>query len=186
MTESFLERVAAGDEGAMASCVDRYANLIWSLARRFTSGGTEAEDAVQEIFIDLWSSAARYDSSKASETTFIAMVARRRLIDRLRKTKREPNMEEIEAAADLGTPGPAAATEIKDEAERALRLIQTLKPEQQQIIQLAVYHGHTHQSIADTLGMPLGTVKTHLRRGLLRIRGAMQGPDPTPDGEALP
>ena len=72
MTESLLERVAAGDEGAMASCVDRYANLIWSLARRFTSGGTEAEDAVQEIFIELWSSAARYDSSKASETTFIA------------------------------------------------------------------------------------------------------------------
>ena len=179
VTESFLERVAAGDEGAMVACVDRYANLIWSLARRFTSSGTEAEDAVQEVFIDLWSSAARYDSSKASETTFIAMVARRRLIDRLRKTKREPNMEEIDAAAEIGTPGHAAATEVNDEADRALRLIKTLKPEQQQIIQLSVYHGHTHQSIADTLGLPLGTVKTHLRRGLLRVREAMQG-------EALP
>jgi len=170
----------------MAACLDRYANLIWSLARRFTSGGTEAEDAVQEIFIDLWSSAARYDRAKASETTFIAMVARRRLIDRLRKTKREPNMEEIEMAADIGTPGPAAATEVKDEAERALRLIQTLKPEQQQIIRLSVYHGHTHQSIADALNMPLGTVKTHLRRGLLRIREAMQGSDVAPDGKASP
>ena len=170
----------------MAACVDRYSNLIWSLARRFTSSGAEAEDAVQEVFIDLWSSAARYDSSKASETTFIAMVARRRLIDRLRKTKREPNMEGIEAAADLGTPGPAEATEVNDEADRAMRLIRTLKPEQQQIIQLAVYHGHTHQSIADTLGLPLGTVKTHLRRGLLRIRDAMQGSDRAPGGKASP
>jgi len=154
--------------------MDRYANLVWSLARRFTSSAAEAEDAVQEVFIDLWSSAARYDSSKASETTFIAMIARRRLIDRLRKTKREPNMEEIDAALDLGTPGHATRVEIEDEAARASRLIQTLKPEQQRIIQLAVYHGHTHQSIAETLDMPLGTVKTHLRRGLLKIRTAMQ------------
>ena len=187
MTESLLPRVAAGDERAVAACLDRYANLVWSLARRFTSNRTEAEDAVQEIFIDLWSSAGRYDSSKASETTFIAMLARRRLIDRLRKTRREPKMEEIEAAVDLDTPGPAAAAEVKDEAARAARLIKTLKPEQQQIIQLAVYQGHTHQSIADALGMPLGTVKTHLRRGLMRVRSAMQqAPDNSPGGEALP
>ncbi len=85
-------------------------------------------------------------------------------------------MDELEAAADLDTPGPAKATEIKAEAERARKLIRTLKPEQQRIIELAVYHGHTHQSIADSLGLPLGTVKTHLRRGLLRIREAMQAP----------
>lgn len=172
--EALLARVAAGDESAMGACLDRYANLVWSLARRFTSSGTEAEDAVQEIFIDLWSSADRFDSSKASETTFIAMIARRRLIDRLRKTKREPGMEELDVAADLDTPGPAKATELKAEAERARKLIRTLKPEQQRIIELAVYHGHTHQSIADSLGLPLGTVKTHLRRGLLRVREAMQ------------
>ena len=179
MTEPLLPRVAAGDEGAVAACLDRYANLVWSLARRFMSNPTDAEDAVQEIFIELWSSAGRYDSSKASETTFIAMLARRRLIDRLRKTKREPTMEEIEAAEDLGTPGPAEAASVKDEAARASRLIKTLKPEQQQIIQLAIYQGHTHQSIADVLDMPLGTVKTHLRRGLMRIRSAMQQ---APDG----
>ena len=139
MTESLLPRVAAGDERAVAACLDRYANLVWSLARRFTSNHTEAEDAVQEIFIALWSNAGRYDSSKASETTFIAMLARRKLIDRLRKTKREPKMEELKAAVDLGTPGPAAAAEVKDEAARASRLIKTLKPEQQQIIHMAVH-----------------------------------------------
>jgi RNA polymerase sigma-70 factor (ECF subfamily) len=178
VSDSLLPRVAAGDERAVAECLDRYANLVWSLARRFTSDRTEAEDAVQEIFIELWSSASRYDGSKASETTFIAMVARRRLIDRLRKTKREPHMEELDVVMDRGTPGPVEATEAKDDAARASRLIKTLKPEQQKIIQLAVYQGHTHQSIADSLGMPLGTVKTHLRRGLMRVRTAMQ--------EALP
>lgn len=176
VTDSLLAQVAAGDDGAVAACVDVYSSLVWSLARRFTSNRAEAEDAVQEIFIDLWSSAGRFDSSKASETTFIAMVARRRLIDRLRKTSREPPMDDIDAAFDLGTPGPAAATEVKDEAARAARLIKTLTPEQQQIIQLSVYQGHTHRSIADSLGIPLGTVKTHLRRGLLRIRNAMQAP----------
>lgn len=164
----------------MAACLDRYANLIWSLARRFTSSRADAEDAVQEVFIDLWSSAGRYDSTKASETTFVAMVARRRLIDRLRKDRRQPDMEELGVAADLGDEGPSAQLEINDEAARASRLIRTLKPEQQQIIKLAVYQGHTHQSIADALGMPLGTVKTQLRRGLMRIRDAMQEPDASP------
>jgi RNA polymerase sigma-70 factor (ECF subfamily) len=149
--------------------MDRYGNLVWSLARRFTSSRTDAEDAMQEIFIDLWSSAGRYDSAKASETTFVAMVARRRLIDRLHKTRREPGMEKPEA-----------------EAARASRLIQTLEPEQQKVVKLAVYHGRTHQSIANALGIPLGTVKTHLRDGLMRIRGAMQAPGTASGGEALP
>lgn len=184
VSEPLLTRVAAGDAKAVSACLDRYANLVWSLARRFTSSQAEAEDAVQEVFIDLWSSAGRYDESKASETTFVAMIARRRLIDRLRKTRREPTMEELGAAVEMDVPGPAAEVELKDEAARASRLIRTLKPEQQKIIKLAVYHGHTHQSIADTLGLPLGTVKTHLRRGLMRIRDAMQAPGASPGGGA--
>jgi RNA polymerase sigma factor (sigma-70 family) len=158
----------------VSACLDRYANLVWSLALRFTSTRTDAEDAVQEIFIDLWSSASRYNNAKASETTFVAMIARRRLIDRLRKTRREPIMEELGAAVSLGDPGSYASFEVRNELARASRLIRTLKPEQQQVIKLAIHHGHTHQSIADALGIPLGTVKTHLRRGLMRIREAMQ------------
>ena len=178
MNESLLTRVAAGDDTAMAVCVDKYANLVWSLARRFLSSPTDAEDAVQEIFIDLWSSAARYDSSKASETTFVAMVARRRLIDRLRKIKRAPTTEQLDTTTEIDDPVSSRNVEIQDEAALAARLIKTLKPEQQQIIKLAVYHGHTHQSIAEAMGLPLGTVKTHLHRGLLRIRDAMQASTP--------
>lgn len=184
MSEALLNRIAAGDRGAVEAVMERYGNLVWSLARRFTSNRTDAEDAVQEIFIDLWSSAARYDGSKASESTFVAMIARRRLIDRLRKTKRQPGTEELDAVGDLGDPAASPDLETRDEAARAFRLIRELKPEQQEVIKLAVYDGYSHQGISDKLGIPLGTVKTHLRRGLLRVRDGMQAPEAVPSGRA--
>jgi len=169
-----LERVAAGDERAVEECLDRYGNLVWSLARRFCPDRAEAEDAVQEIFIELWSSAARFDPQKASETTFVAMIARRRLIDRMRASGRRPAMEELSETPDADQAVAEPDVVARDEAARAARLIATLKPEQQQVIRLAVFEGRTHRDIATALGMPLGTVKTHLRRGLLRVREAMQ------------
>jgi RNA polymerase sigma-70 factor (ECF subfamily) len=172
-----LPRVAAGDPEAVKACLERFGSLVCSLARRFLASPADAEDAVQEIFIDLWSSAARYDSSKASETSFVAMLARRRLVDRLRASGRKPQMEVITDATDVQQSELQPDYAIKDEAARASRLIGTLKPELQQVIKLAVYEGHTHQSIADALQLPLGTVKTHLRRGLLKVREALQEAD---------
>jgi RNA polymerase sigma-70 factor (ECF subfamily) len=126
-----LSRVAAGDKDAVEACLTRFGNLVWSLARRFLASRADAEDAVQEIFIELWSSAARYDSSKSSETTFVAMLARRRLIDRLRKSKRQPSTEELSAVADIQQPDSHLDVTAKSDADRAARLIRTLKPEQQ-------------------------------------------------------
>ena len=184
MNLSLLQRVASGDQKAVEECLDKYGNLVWSLARRFTSNRADAEDAVQEIFIELWSHAARFDAEKASETTFIAMLARRRLIDRLRKTKREPGTEELDASLPLEQEDSVEAIETQQQAARANRLIKALKPEQQQIIRLAVYGGYTHQTISEKLGMPLGTVKTHLRRGLMRVREGMQASTMAPGEEA--
>lgn len=169
-----LARVSQGDQEAVQACMDRFGSLVWSLARRFTANNADAEDAVQEVFIDLWSSAAKYDGNRASETTFVAMIARRRLIDRLRKTKRQPGTRDLSEAAEFEHPDGPPDLVLRDDADRATRLIRTLKPLQQRVIQLAVYEGHTHQSIADALQMPLGTVKTQLRRGLLKVREAMQ------------
>jgi RNA polymerase sigma factor (sigma-70 family) len=98
-----LPRIAAGDEGAVRECVSRYGALVWSLARRWSAESGDAEDAVQEIFIDLWRTAARYDLSRTSEAGWVAMIARRRLIDRARKRERLPVMESIPEDFDVAS-----------------------------------------------------------------------------------
>ncbi|MBL9150370.1 MAG: sigma-70 family RNA polymerase sigma factor [Phycisphaerae bacterium] len=164
-----LERVAAGEPGAAKECLDRFGGLVWSLARRLCRNATEAEDAVQEIFVDLWKSAPRFDASIASETTFVAMIARRRLIDRTRRRARRP----VEATLTEATPVSAAPTDtppVSEEAALAANAFEQLRPEQKRVLSLAIRNGQSHEQIASTTGLPLGTVKTHARRGLIKLR----------------
>ncbi len=172
MAESILQRVAAGDPGAVQDALDRYGGLVWSLARRFCYNQAEAEDAVQEIFIDIWKSAGRFDESVASEPTFVAMIARRRLIDRRRRASRRPEAGESRATAD-GAVTAAEATdrvEVGEEAARAAAALRELRDDQQRVLRLSIYQGLSHERIAEATGLPLGTVKTHVRRGLMRLR----------------
>ena len=166
---SILERVARGDPGAPAACIERFRGLVWSLARRLCANASDAEDAVQEIFIDVWKSASRFDPAIASETTFVAMIARRRLIDRGRRRMRRPEVPQIaETVADSAE--RVDRTESEEQHGIAQRAFAQLRPEQQQVLQLAIHQGCSHEQIATATGMPLGTVKTHARRGLIKIR----------------
>ena len=172
MAGSILRRISTGDRAAVEEAIDAYGGLIWSLARRLCPNRADAEDAVQEIFIDLWKSAGRFDETLSSETTFIAMVARRRLIDRLRRAGRMPHTEEL--SADLVDHSRLdRQVEINAEAALAAQAMSQLRPEQQQVLKLSIYQGLSHQEIARATGLPLGTVKTHARRGLLHIREAL-------------
>ena len=90
---SILARIAAGDPGAVEECMDRYGGLVWTLARRWSASDADAEDAVQEVFLTLWKNASRFDETKSSEKTFITMITRRRLIDRIRHSKRRPQLQ---------------------------------------------------------------------------------------------
>lgn len=130
----------------------------------------DAEDAVQEIFIEIWKNAARFDETQSSETTFIAMIARRRLIDRLRHNKRRLAPESLEDT--LTEPSNRFDEQMQNsvEAKEAARAMKNLRPEQQQVLLLSIIQGMSHQEISDATGMPLGTVKTHARRGLLQVR----------------
>jgi RNA polymerase sigma-70 factor, ECF subfamily len=174
---SILQRIATGERAAVQECIDAYGGLIWSLARRWSPAPHEAEDAVQEIFIDLWKSAARFDQAQASETTFVAMIARRRLIDRRRAQQRHPEMAELsdELADTLSDPQQSQAKAIEQTAEVALatKAMTQLRPAQREVLQLALYQGLSHQEISEQTGMPLGTVKTYVRRGVLHIRAAL-------------
>lgn len=172
-----LPRVAMGDADAVQECLDRFGGLVWSLARKLLASATEAEDAVQEIFVDVWRSAGRYDASIASETAFVAMIARRRLIDRQRKIGRRPVEEQIFESTSSEPDRQAERVDISAEARRAIGALEQLSPEQQRVLRLAIHNGLSHEKIARATGLPLGTVKTHARRGLIKLR-AILGADP--------
>jgi RNA polymerase sigma-70 factor (ECF subfamily) len=171
---SILHRVAAGDAAAMKDCMERFGGLVWSLARRGGAGAADADDAVQEIFVDLWKSAARFDPAIATEATFVAMIARRRLIDRGRRRQRRLDTAPLPEAAPPAAPVQPDVPTQQEEAARATAALERLRPEQQRVLQLSIYHGRSHEEIARSTGLPLGTVKTHARRGLIRLREILE------------
>lgn len=167
-----LHRVAQGERAAVNECVARYGGVVWALARRLSPSEGEAEDAAQEIFIDLWRSAGRYDPSVLPEVSFVAMIARRRLIDRRRSQQRAPAsvvLDEAEATDAQTSPETGA------EAAIALRAVAELRPEQREILLMSAVQGLSHEEIAQSKNMPLGTVKAHARRALLRVRALLSG-----------
>ncbi|MCA9300362.1 MAG: sigma-70 family RNA polymerase sigma factor [Phycisphaerales bacterium] len=168
MKPCILEQVASGEEGAMAALMDAYGGLVWSLATRFCRDRSEAEDASQDILLSVWESAKRYDADKASEATFVAMIARRRLIDRQRRVRREIASETIEASVE-------AKDRLSDSEDlaRVSEEIEKLPPEQREVLRLSIVENLTHDEIAEATGRPLGTVKSQIRRSLLKVRDAM-------------
>ncbi len=168
-----LPRVAGGDSTAVAECLERYKNLVWSLARRSCPDVESAEDAVQDIFLKLWKISDRFDASIASETTFVAMIARRSLIDLSRKKSwKMTNTVELDSFSSVEMEA-AQKAELKDEAAKAALLLDQLPEDQKQVIRLSVYDGLSHSRIAEATGLSLGTVKTHIRRGLTKLRQSL-------------
>ena len=169
---SLLQRVGVGDTGAMLACMERFRGLIWSLVRRSCSNAADADDVVQEIFISLWSSAHRFDPTIASESTFVSVIARRRLIDRTRQRMRRPAPGSIIQDVELDR-NELPRCQIKEAGAIAHVAMEKLRPEQHQVLHLSIECGCSHEQIATSTGLPLGTVKTHARRGLQKLRDAL-------------
>lgn len=167
---SILERVAKGETGAVQECIDRYGPLVYALARSFGRDVHAIEDAVQETFLQLWQVAPRFDPSRSNEATFVAMIARRRLIDLRRRAEKHGGQEEIDEAMTPPAPDHTEHAELCDDATRAKSALGELRPDQKRVLELSIYEGLSHSEIAVRTGMPLGTVKTHARRGLERVR----------------
>ncbi|MCM2375247.1 RNA polymerase sigma factor [Aporhodopirellula aestuarii] len=176
MTESVLTRIASGDRTAVDDCLDRYGGLVWSLAKRWVGNVDDADDVVQEIFVELWQQAGRFDPAVAGEATFVAMIARRRLIDRRRKQAKTPAMEPI-SVDPVDANAKCGSDEILvrgEEAAQAKECLEKLSSTQQQILTLSVHHGASHSMISGKLSLPLGSVKSYARRGLIQLRDCMQ------------
>ncbi len=171
--EPVLPDVARGDRAAVQRCMARYGALVWSIARRFSPTAADAEDATQEIFLDLWRSAARFDPLRGSERVFVTMIARRRLIDRMRSQKARREHEIGGLDDEVAQVGIDARVDRCAEADIARAALEELPQEQRKVIQLSIVDGLSHGEIAARSGLPLGTVKTLIRRGLIRVRQAL-------------
>ncbi len=186
-TPPLLPRIAAGDERAVGEVLERYGRLVWSLARRWTPDGDDVEDAVQEIFIDLWRTADRFNDARISEAGWVAMIARRRLIDRTRRRGRRPELEALTDDVDAPVHEPVdreAAIDRASRSEVARAVLMELPASQRRMLELSLLHGRTHDEIARETETPLGTVKSHIRRGIQRARALMASRTPVEPGDA--
>ncbi len=171
---TLLERVAAGDPLAIEGCLAKYRGLVWAMARKFVGNHTDAEDAVQEVFIELWRYARRFDPTMGSESTFVGTVARRRLIDRHRRQARRPETHSLVAEPPATAQLETDRLETLEAGQRARGLLEQLQPKQRQVLELSFDQGMSQQEIAEATKLPLGTVKTHARRGLMRLRKLLE------------
>lgn len=182
---TLLERVARGDAAAVGALVEQYTPVVWSIARR-QLGAQCAEDVVQEVFLALWKNAARYDPGLSSEAAFVATVTRRRVIDQRRRVGRAP-VEELPEDTRVEPDAGLERVDVGEEARAAESALEKLPKKQREVLRMAIVDGMTHVEIASRLALPLGTVKSHVRRGLERVRGALAQradgrPAPSPGG----
>jgi RNA polymerase sigma-70 factor (ECF subfamily) len=183
--EPLLPQIAAGNRAAVARCIDRYGALVWSMARRLTPTSEDAEDAVQDIFVDIWRHACRFDAARGAENIFIAVLARRKLIDRMRRQKlrraSEEPLEEVHEASIAGT----LRAEQDSEMDSMHAILSHLTLPQRRVMELSLVQGMSHAEIVEQTGLALGTVKTLIRRGVLHAReiAAKSGEAPRAAGE---
>ena len=170
--DTILFSLAKEEAGAFEKLVDQYGNLIWSIARRYLSNQTEAEDAVQEVFIAIWKSAGRFDPNKASEITFVSMIARRRLIDHVRKIYRHKKLEPIDNCFDDDALQTKSILDQSTDVKIISEAINQFAEEDKELLSLSIYQGYSHSEISKLMNIPLGTVKTKLRRNLIKLREA--------------
>jgi RNA polymerase sigma factor (sigma-70 family) len=173
-THTLLQQIVLGNASAVKDCQSRYGGMVWSLAWRFLGNAADADDATQDILIELWKNADRYNPSLSAESTYVTMVTRRRLIDRRRKITRQPRLAMLpDALCDRDKP-PHHDIDTGEEASRARQAFALLNPGQQQVLWLRHYASLTQEQIAHQTGMPLGTVKTYARRGLIKLRALLR------------
>ncbi|HYI39714.1 MAG TPA: sigma-70 family RNA polymerase sigma factor [Allosphingosinicella sp.] len=170
-----LSDVANGDTAAMARLYERTSGKLFGICLRILGSEAEAEEALQETFVTVWRKAAAFDQGKASAVTWLAVLARNKAIDRLRG--RRPGTDAgLDAAADIADSG-ASALDLLEDAQESRRLsacLDELEPRTGEAIRAAFIGGASYPDLAAREGVPLGTMKSWVRRGLLRLRGCLE------------
>lgn len=166
-----LHAVARGDESALAACYDRYRLILFGLILRILHDRQEAEDCLQEAFLQVWRRAGDFDEARGRAFTWLVTIARSRALDRLRSAGSRTRLAEEAAQAPRDEVGDAALDALKSEQGTIVRkALAELPEEQRRTLFLAYFEGLTQTEIAAQLGDPLGTVKTRMRSGLIKLR----------------
>lgn len=169
-----LARVAAGEETALRDVYVRTSAKLFGIALRILGDRAEAEDALQDIYVTIWRRAGDFDAARASPVTWLATIARNRAIDRFRSRggRSFAGLDEAAAVVDP-RPDAAASLETAEEVGRLQRCLAELEARQGQAIRAAFFGGLTYAELAEAGGVPLGTMKSWVRRGLIRLKACL-------------
>lgn len=174
-----LARIAQGDRLAFSQLYDRYAGILYSTILRVLNNPEEANDVLQDVFLQIWNRAGAYDPALGKPFTWAMTLTRNKAIDRLRALKRRYSfIEELTLEMEAESrPRPGTPSDLLTNDQSALvrAAVATLPLEQRQAIEMAFLGGLSQQEIADSLQQPLGTIKARIRRGMLRLREALKG-----------
>ncbi|MBD2214834.1 sigma-70 family RNA polymerase sigma factor [Nostoc linckia FACHB-104] len=173
-----LAKIAQQDQTAMAQLYDRYAGVLYGVAFKILGTVEEAEEAVLDVFQQVWRTAGRYDASKSRVDTWLFMQIRSRALDKLRAKQRIARTASISLdAVDLDTPSlitnPTEDVVILERRTQVIAAIKQLPLEQRQVVELAYFQGLTHAEIANQTGVALGTIKTRIRLALNKLRSSL-------------
>lgn len=173
--EELLRQVARGDEQAFGQVYELISPSVYGLVRRILRDPAQSEEVAQEVLVEVWRSACRYDSRRGSPQAWVMTLAHRRAVDRVRSEQATSDREARAAAADTKRPYDEVAEEATNrlERERVRRCLDTLTELQEQSVRLAFYGGYSYREVAKLLSAPLGTVKTRMRDGLIRLRDCL-------------
>lgn len=167
-----VSAIRSGDEQAMAQLYDRYSSIVYSVALRILGDVGAAEDILQDVFMQLWRNPRAFDASRGRLPAWLAVIARHRAIDTLRKRQPETDIADVTVSVQ---PDMASEAERKHALEKIRTTLGMMAAAQRSVLEMAFFEGLTHSEIATRTGEPLGTVKTRIRAGLLTLRKAFGG-----------
>lgn len=172
---ALLQRVATGDQRAFSDLYDLTAPRMLGLVRHVLKDHSQSEEVVQEVMLEVWQTAARFDPNKGRAVTWMLTMAHRRAIDRVRSAQSSRDRDTRVGIRDLDREfdSVSESVEIRVEHERVEKALSRLTDLQRQAVELAYYGGYSHSEVAEMLSVPIGTVKTRLRDGMIRLREEM-------------
>ena len=173
--DELIALVARGDQDAFSELYDRHAATVYGVIRRVLRDPAQSEEVAQEVLVEAWRTAARHDPSRGSVRTWLCTMAHRRAVDRVRSEQASRERTERVGRASRPVAHDAVSDTVANrlEQQQVRAALGTLTELQREVIELAYYGGHTHREVSELLDAPLGTVKTRMRDGLIRLRDAM-------------